>query len=288
MEKKVVCFYHSRDLDGWTSAAIVKKKYPNTELTGWDYGDPVPMPRHNTLHILVDICFPVTDMEMYAMMPAYSTIWIDHHESAIDQMNGPNVKSMDSIDGVRDTQFAACELAWRFFFPELDMPEQVRLLGMYDSFRHKNESEKEKVFFFQYAARAMAENPEQAAQFLISAPPQRLGSIINTGGAIHKYLCVEAKGIFGKAFELHLLGYIGLAVNRERFNPVNFGLNYHKDGYEFFACFWYDGIKKKWIFSLYNDDGKLNVSEVCKELGGGGGHPKAAGFVTKNLSEILS
>ena len=34
MNEKTVCFYHSVDLDGWTSAAIVKKRYPNAELIG--------------------------------------------------------------------------------------------------------------------------------------------------------------------------------------------------------------------------------------------------------------
>ena len=36
------CFYHSADLDGQCSGAIVKLARPDCELVGIDYGDPFP------------------------------------------------------------------------------------------------------------------------------------------------------------------------------------------------------------------------------------------------------
>ena len=44
---KVICIYHSRDLDGWASGAVVKKWCEENnyeiELIGYDYGQDVPV-----------------------------------------------------------------------------------------------------------------------------------------------------------------------------------------------------------------------------------------------------
>ena len=44
MQKKIkrLGFYHSKDMDGSFSGAVLKYKYPDIELRGWDYKDEVP------------------------------------------------------------------------------------------------------------------------------------------------------------------------------------------------------------------------------------------------------
>ena len=74
-------------------------------------------------------------------------------------------------------------------------------------------------------------------------------------------------------------------MNQERFNPVNFDINYHYEGYNAFVCFWFS--KGKWNFSLYNDDGKVAVSVIAKVMGGGG-HKGASGFVADDLSFLFN
>ena len=70
--------------------------------------------------------------------------------------------------------------------------------------------------------------------------------------------------------------HVFLCVNQERFNPINFGIDYHKEGYDGFACFWYKN--GKWMWSLYNDNEEVDCSVIAKQYGGGG-HKGAAGFV---------
>ena len=121
-----------------------------------------------------------------------------------------------------------------------------------------------------------------------------LRNAINIGKQIYKYLKVEAKQIYTKAFNIEFKNknqvsgepdrYHFLCVNRERFNPINFGINYHKDRYDGFACFWYKD--SKWTFSLYNDNGNVDCSLIAKEFGGGG-HKGAAGFVIDDINKIL-
>ena len=271
----MICIYHSRDLDGWMSAAIVKLKFPKVELIGWDYGVPIPNLAFQEI-IMVDVSFPKEVM----IDNRNRVTWIDHHNSAIieSEQNG-----YDNVDGIRDPKFAACELTWQFFFPDEPMPEIVRLLGRYDCFGHKGTDEELKVLDFQYGSRSCISNPEEAFGFLIACRQfeqdileHNICDDIQSGGKfIYRYLCTEAQQTYSKRFTVMFDTYKFAMVNQERFNPINFGIDYHKDGYDGFACAWYN--KGKWMYSLYNDDGKVDCSDVCKSRGGGG-HKGASGF----------
>lgn len=280
----MICIYHSRDLDGWMSAAIVKKWHPQTKLIGWDYGMPEPISEEveGNEVILVDISLS----EAFMTENRNRITWIDHHKSAIDKYEPLN------LPGLRDASFAACELTWKFFFTDQEMPEIVRLLGRYDCFGHKGTDEELSVLQFQYAARLMITNPEEALNALENMVDAAIKEWITIGAGIHSYLCVEAKQIYSRAFpvaflvhesESKALAYQFLCVNQERFNPINFGIDYHKDGHNAFVCYWYQN--GKWVFSVYNDNGEVDCSAICKMLGGGG-HKGAAGFTTEGLEFI--
>lgn len=358
---KTICIYHSRDLDGWMSAAIVKKHYldnggkedtiaglvlnnipfesdelindgkfypmkrrHNLWFFGWDYGDTIPDLSGYDRIIMCDVAFDPKEMKLLhkrlistkgyvgkgrEKQPS-DFIWIDHHSSAIKAMED-EYPIGDSIPislpfGLRNEKFAACELTWQYFFPDDPMPEIVRLLGMYDSFRHKNTDEEQKVLEFQYAARARMSDYNECFGYLISQSSSFDGALgkekvmvglRNAGKDIYKYLCTEAKQTYAKAFPIKFIEphedngggreRLFLCVNQERFNPINFGIDYHKQGYDGFACFWLkDG---KWNWSLYNDNGEVDCSAICKQYGGGG-HKGAAGFVCEfdELSRILN
>lgn len=314
---KTICIYHSKDLDGWMSAAIVKKWFEesrnnfymwdlnmNTHVLlekstakpenvlhflGWHYGDPIPDLSSYEEIIMCDISFPEKAMEeLYSIQVKEhgdSFIWIDHHISAI------NVNS-DAIPGNRNTKFAACELTWQYFFPNKKMPEIVRLLGRYDCFGHKGTEEEQDVLEFQYGARSYIENYNEAYTQL----HQGIDLIQDAGSSIYEYLCVEAKQTYALGFPIILkepfVGVHGsgkddrkfLCVNRNRFNPVNFGIDYHADGYDGVACFWYE--KGKWAFSLYNANGLVDCSVIAKSFGGGG-HKGASGFVVDDLKKVI-
>lgn len=297
----MICIYHSRDLDGWMSAAIVKLWYerPNDyfdarigelKLIGWDYGDPIPeIQDSNETVVMVDVSWPKEEME--ELQKHRNLIWIDHHISAI--------KELDPfyLDGLRDNKFAACELTWVYFMKHEPMPELVRLLGRYDCFGHKGTDEETDVLRFQYGARMTIGNADDAYECLKMCLIEGdhgllMGILKETGRAIYGYLRTEAQQIYAQRFTIEFDGFYFAAVNRERFNPINFGIDYHQDKandiyyYDGFACFWYDGEKKVWTFSLYNDNGHVDCSEICKNRGGGG-HKGAAGFVTDSIYSII-
>ena len=361
---KIACIYHSIDLDGWMSAAIVKhytvKHYwENTSnwaeailnFIGYNYGQPIPDLSEYDRVIMCDISFPKDEMiKLWDRVGVDNMIWIDHHISAIKDIQ--NTKWV--WYGAQDTKFAACELTWQYFFPNEPMPEIVRLLGRYDCFGHKTKSfemssdgydkakqylkevgqlkefednhtsidgyslvhyandiakrlsEEQKVLEFQYGARQCINNYEDAYIYLLKSFDGVIeydyvgrytieDKIQEQGKSIYKYLCTEAKQAYKNGFEIEFIsdGADGesifkklkfICINKERFNPINFGTDYHKENYDGVACFWYNG--NEWCFSLYNDNGKVDCSELAAQFGGGG-HAGAAGFRVKDINKFL-
>jgi oligoribonuclease NrnB/cAMP/cGMP phosphodiesterase (DHH superfamily) len=318
---KIVCVYHSIDLDGWMSAAIVKHwfkiNYPKSissvdnydnfipteesikdtlSFYGYNYGQPIPDLSEYDKVIMCDISFPAKEMEYIGE----KLIWIDHHISAITDSGS---MGYDMSKGLRNTKFAACELTWKYFFPNKGMPEIVRLLGRYDCFGHKGTDEETKVLEFQYGARQCISNYEEAYDKLKQVlfddfngiDTNNYHAVINNihrqGKSIYQYLCTEAKQAYKNGFGISLPNvtvpeeeYVFICINKERFNPINFGINYHDDGYDGCACFWY--ANNKWSFSLYNDNELVDCSLIAKQFGGGG-HKGAAGFVVDDIYKVI-
>jgi oligoribonuclease NrnB/cAMP/cGMP phosphodiesterase (DHH superfamily) len=309
---KTVCIYHSIDLDGWMSAALVKhwfnkQEVPNKEgedcntidFIGYSYGQPIPDLSEYDKVIMSDISFPKEEMKKLSIRLQYKFIWIDHHISAIKQWDEGEMLPA----GFRDVDFAACELTWMYFFDRKEsdtMPEIVRLLGRYDCFGHKNTDEEQKVLEFQYGARSYITNYEGAYQFLVeSLDDVKINTTIQSAGInIYSYLCTEAERIYKNGFEIIFYWVEDkgtnvpaqktakfIAINRRGFNPTNFGVDYHKEGYDGCASFWY--TNEMWHFTLYNANGDVDCSEIAKSFGGGG-HAGASGFDTIDINQFIT
>jgi oligoribonuclease NrnB/cAMP/cGMP phosphodiesterase (DHH superfamily) len=78
-------------------------------------------------------------------------------------------------------------------------------------------------------------------------------------------------------FEIELAGHRGFATNIYGFGSNGFGPALMEQ-YDFCAACIFDG--KRWTVSLYSE--KIDVGEICKQLGGGG-HRGAAGFQCEAL-----
>jgi len=326
---KTVCVFHECDLDGWMSAAIVKHWFISTnknyiigdgesitdkssigfpenriDFIGYNYGQPIPDLSGYDKVIMCDISFPKEVMYNLCERrsdnyPDLDFIYIDHHVSAIDDLEKAIKGSgtyTDYPDGLRDTKFSACELAFNYFYPNQEMPEIIRLLGMYDSFRHKGTTEEKLVLEFQYGARQIITNYEDAFESLsLSLTNQNyVLNILNSGATIYKYLCTEAFQSYKNRFQIRLKEQIDsdgafifrnfTCINKERFNPINFGIKYHEDGNDGCACFHY--ANGKWNFSIYNDNGEVDCSVIAKSFGGGG-HRGASGFIVTDINDFF-
>jgi len=135
-------FFHSSDLDGQCSGAIVKRFYPECRLIGINYGQPFPWDdiEPNEPVFMVDFCLqPFEDMVRLANMA--TLVWIDHHKSAIEESVAYHVDK--AIPGLRQVGLAGCELTWTYIqeFVMRDKKEKepvplaVTLIGAYDTWR---------------------------------------------------------------------------------------------------------------------------------------------------------
>ncbi len=241
---RTLCIYHSSDLDGWMSSAIVKHwwltqrpnyliwdkevefgdcitarpknstNFEDLHLLGWNYGDKIPDTSNYDKIIMCDISFPIEEMNKLALKFGKDFIWVDHHISIIkefDVTNNPTLKVKPYVPGLRDIKFAACELTWMYFFPEQNMPELVKLLGRYDCFGHKGTNEEQAVMEFQYGARATIKDNVEAYESLTQVVSKEiqvsknLYSMLNQAGKIlFAQACNEAKVNYTKRFDVQL------------------------------------------------------------------------------------
>jgi len=290
----MICIYHSRDLDGYCSGAIVKKKYPEAKLIGFDYGqglqkllDLIP-PREKI--IMVDVSLPMNEMhELW--LHSGSLTWIDHHESAINDYadyHKTHCQHVISFIAVLENGISACEGAWKWLFPKLDMPRTVQLLGEYDTWRNSDLSHWNNVVLpFQFGMRLNVSSAESFPQILLDSESDmasmKINEIFIKGDTILEYQkqqnIISMRGSFDATFE----GYRVLACNGGGFNSQAFESKWNEDDYDLMMPFKYDGAK--WIFSLYTTK-DIDCSAIAKKYGGGG-HKKAAGFMLTELPTFI-
>lgn len=296
--------YHSRDLDGWASAAIIKRYFEcgvqpsvfrdivldSMEFVPYDYGQPIPVSAPLEPVVIVDVSLPIADMHELSKRANGNMVWIDHHVAAINEYKKWVEQYGEFCVAVHNPEkIAACELTWNHFFPALKMPAMIELLGAYDCFRHKGTAESQKVLWFQYGVRAICNDMKSTEAMLarggwgetVRTESILIHNIMHHGQIIHEAESARILQVYKES--TFILWYDDLkigAVNAERINPVNYGIDYHNDGFDAYLNFWYKN--GKWYFSLYNDNDKVDCSEIAKRLGGGG-HKGAAGWQTNDI-----
>lgn len=276
------CFYHSADLDGHCSGAIVKHRYPECELIGINYGQPFPWesiisPAETVF--MVDFSLQPFE-EMMDLRDRCTLVWIDHHKSAIEEADKvlaswPN--RFPVFSGVREIGKAGCELTWNFLFPHDEAPPVVWLLGRYDVW----DLEYPSVLAFQYGMRLFDTNPENQDFWgrYFKCEDAMTDPVVGTmarGKVVMDYVGQEnAKYAKACAFEVAFEGLRCIAINKMLTNSQVFDTVWDRDKYHAMITF---GFRHgKWTFSMYSDREDVDVSEICKRYGGGG-HKGASGF----------
>lgn len=282
---------HHYDLDGHCSAAIIKFMYPAATTYEINYGSDIPwdLIKDNNV-VIVDFSLELEDMKR-ALKEAKKLIWIDHHVSAIEDLESIS----DSIEGLRDIEetYSGCELTWNYLFPDKPMPRAVKLLGRYDVHDYADST----VLPFQYAMRTkntdpkdgmnlwvnLFENQDEPGEFDFLDRENMIEDIVEEGRPIAKY--VENRNIDfvkGNAVCVHLAGYKFLAVNTYLENSNALEKVFNTAKWDAMMVFY----RKSggWSVSIYNGDHATVVDcvEVAKKYGGGG-HADAAGFFCEKL-----
>lgn len=280
---KTIVFYHSADHDGFCSGAIAKLKFPDAELIGYDYHKELPwdkIPLDDCQVFMIDVSMPMQDMRRLSDLTHGRFVWIDHHKSAIDDwdkyiaLNHEQACKCHCRSGI-----AACELAWEYFFPEQEMPEGVRLLGEYDTWRDSDKIHWEHdILPFQFGARTYYKGVNELNNALkegLMNSPQAIEEVKKIGKVVLDYQAQQNYVQCGAAFEMVFEGLPAVCLNAGGFNSQVFDSVYDRNRHKIMVMFKFDG--SGWRVSLYTDHADVDCSAYAKQRGGGG-HRAAAGF----------
>jgi oligoribonuclease NrnB/cAMP/cGMP phosphodiesterase (DHH superfamily) len=283
------CFYHSADLDGHCSGAIVKFIYPECDMLGINYGQDFPWSEigENEIVYMVDFSLqPFSDMEKLNQL--CHLIWIDHHKTAIQDA----IDSGTVFYGIQRDGIGACALVWEFLCDGEDTPNAVQLLAEYDVWDHS----RTETLPFQYGMR-FEENttPENQDLWRPLFRDVFVGDIINTGETILKYEDRQNEK-FCKAYSFETImpayppsqdeippGYKAIACNRGFTNSKLFESVYDPKIHDMMVTFCRLKLPAhKWTVSMYSTKENVDCGAVAKAFGGGG-HKGAAGFQCDEL-----
>jgi oligoribonuclease NrnB/cAMP/cGMP phosphodiesterase (DHH superfamily) len=290
MRMKRICFYHSADLDGHCSGAIVRRSFGrDVELIGIDYDHEFPWEKIDleTRVWMVDFSLePIEDMVRLENECA-ELYWVDHHKTAIEEA----ARVEFTCPGLRVIGRAGCELTWEVLRPGEHTPEAVTLLGRYDVWDLDYSKD---VLPFQYGMRLYGETrPEtdfgEALWFgllgvdAVKNPVQR---IIHDGRMCLGYeRSTNVKLMRTCSFEVELDGLRVVAANVPMGSSQKFESVWDAEKHDAMCAFYRKG-RGKWVVSLYSDKEDVDVSAVCLARGGGG-HKGAAGFSCEELPRVL-
>ncbi len=278
----MICFYHSSDLDGHCSGAIVKCVFPEAEMIGINYGGGFPWRRVQNQDVyMVDFSLqPFPEMER--LNNVCNLVWIDHHKTAIEECD----KSGIVVAGNREEGVAACALVWKHLHPDLALPRVVDLLAKYDIWDHADPD----VLPFQYGMRLLDTHPnnQKMWQELLKANGWRssveASNIISKGNIILQYeekrnvqLCQRM------AFPTLFDGLKAIAINCSGGSRL-FKSIWDSTKYDLMLTFVWNPYGH-YDVGLYTDKPGVDVGELAKRYGGGG-HSQAAGFQTTDITNI--
>lgn len=279
------CFYHSADLDGHCSGAIIKYKYPHCEMIGIDYGNKFPWRNlyEDTGKIfMVDFSLqPFEKMVQLERLSDNRLTWIDHHKSSIEALKdwNNNHKEWLSINGLRRIGIGACALVWEYLFA-LPIPKAIQLLAEYDVWDlHDPET-----LPFQYGMRLYDTKPEnQCFWKSLFEEKDYYDPIIREGRTCltftseqnRKYCEINAIEV-----EFDGLKCIALNLGKPYISSQTFESIWDSSKYD--AMLGFCRLEDKWTVSIYTDNPDIDLSIIAKARGGGG-HKSAAGFQCKEL-----
>jgi len=290
----VICYHHN-DLDGRSSAALVryfvKKDYNHTmdpiDFIECDHATPIDTKiakdkivfivdysfGDNELSYLEEICKNVRDV-----------IWIDHHKTAIEMSE--KYPWMKELHGIRDTSMSACPLVFRYFTGKknlTEMPKWVQYVSDYDTWTKALESS----VHFKLGMDLRDQSPcapiwdkligNKGFQNKILT----LGQIIHDGSKISIYNSKRYDRMASSMYEKDIYfdtEYKAIILNctdhtsevfKDKINDYDIGVVWHKQ-------------RDKYLFSIYSVRENVDCAKICQEFGGGG-HKGAAGFSCKSF-----
>jgi len=224
---------------------------------------------------LLDFSFN-PDVFKRLLLKTEDVIWIDHHQSAIDQVkNNSDIDlNLGAVDGILLSGKAACELTWNYFYKD-SLPRAVATIADYDLGKFNTENEAFNAGVMLHYSDPQNSDWEQLLQdsrFVFDA-------IVKTGSNVievqkRSYVDILQNWSFSVEFEgLDCLACNTHILKSQLFDSIN-------GEFDVFMPFNFNGKQYRVELRTRRDD--LDLCAIAMKYGGGG-HRKAAGFMVDRL-----
>ena len=290
-----LCYHHNKDLDGFFSGAVLKYKYPDIELRGWDYRDEVPsfesMEGYDEV-ILIDITFPFDILQELGTRTKLTVI--DHHISFKKQVDGHLQIGQDVVtddlkyitfEYIYDDKLSACELGFKNYFGYV--PPIVELVGKYDTWRANGTDEWDTVVLpMKYYLYGKVNKPDDVKNYWFDKySGDIVDSMLEIGESIMEYeRKMDESKTNSYAFEREAYGLRALCINTNFMSSETMITKFDNSKHDVMIGFAYNG--NNWGVSLRSVGDKVDVSQIARERFGGG-HSQSAGFQVDNFEDIF-
>lgn len=292
-----ICVYHFPCDDGFASAWVARKRWPNIVMAPTNYGQPFPDIDFRGKNVLIaDFSYkPDAVSELMMSLGARSIVMLDHHKTAQADLKEFQVElcgnaqfAASDIDGMFgdmaelgrpavvahfDMERSGASLTWEFCFPGEPMPPMIAMIEDRDLWRFKDPYTRA----FSLYLRSHTYNFD-AWDVIAQELADDLPAVLNEAHAIERYHDRRIAEIVPTATLKSIGKWKGVPVVH---GPYEFAsdlghqlLKAHPSAP--FAAVVVDSYGAR-TYSLRSEDSRQDVSEVARSFGGGG-HRNAAGF----------
>lgn len=282
MNPKTLCIYHGNCADGFGAAWVVRESFRRAQLTsnigiGEDlnidfhagvYQSPPPDVTGRDV-ILVDFSYKraiVLDM----LEKCNSLIIIDHHKSAIQDLNGIEHPKFISYF---DEEHSGAMLTWLYYFGQEEPPELLKHIEDRDLWRFNLPKTREiqaNLFSYPYDF--------DVWDILMDSNVNDLSMIFaKEGEAIERKHFKDIKELLTVSQRRAIIGSFDVPIANLPYTLSSDAGHAMNENEPFAAC--YMDTKEGRVFSLRSRFPKSGVDvQMIAKIYGGGGHPAAAGF----------
>lgn len=280
----MIIIHHNKDMDGYASGAICKRKYPQATLIGWDYKDEIPDFKqfYGEDVIMIDITFPIATLTELGRIARLTVI--DHHISFRKDF-GKIKEEEHTFEYYYEDGIAACEIGWKYLFPNEPIPHAITLIGRYDTWRQKEGDWERETLPFKYFMYGECNSAQNFPKWVLdSRNDGNISDVISYGQAIMQYQrTMDEATSRAYSFEREAYGIRAICLNQPYFSSETVASVYNPEKHDVMVGFAWGG--DNWRVSLRSAKDEVDVSVIAKRKGGGG-HKGAAGFEVKTFEEI--
>jgi len=274
MNKDIVVLYHNNCNDGFGGAWAARKKFGDkAEYIGVTHHEPPPKGLNGKEVYIIDFCYPADETKELLKETKSLTI-LDHHVTDKDVIES-------APDHVYDIDHSGAVLAWRYFFPDKEVPLFLQYVEDGDLWKFELPESKNFYAFSLTMPFDFTEWDKMVDEF---EDEKKRKIYLTEGAKILEYQEKMIEELMENTKESTLDGHSALAVNSSVL-ASQLGNTIVKRGYDIGIIWSYmneDTIK----VSLRSDkDGNVDVGKIAEKYGGGG-HKAAAAFVINYESEF--